>query len=125
MMDIDLTKLGAEVADQLARFVAADRKGALGEELPKGWEENQLSDMQSALVPPYIARLRDCDAGGALVILLAAVVVDDAAGSLVLYDPSADEFVLAVRDLDPDRARAVDVVSCGVRGNAVDCFLSR
>ena len=35
------------------------------------------------------------------------------------------EFVMASREPDPDRARAVDVVSCGVRGDAVGCFLSR
>ena len=71
--------------------------------------------------------MRDLDPGSQnLVFLNVVVVADDAGGYLVVYDPFAcGEFVLAWRDSDPDRARNVDVVSCGVRGDAVGCFLSR
>jgi len=71
--------------------------------------------------------MRDIDPGSpSLVILDVAIVADDAEGSVVAFDPrAAGEFVTALRDPDPDRASAVDVVSCGVGGDAVDCFLSR
>jgi hypothetical protein len=81
--------------------------------------------MRQALVVPYATRVRDVGPEGELVILSGAVVADDGEGSLVIYDAASDEFVLAVRDGDSDPAPAVDIVSCGVRGTAVDCFLSR
>jgi len=50
----------------------------------------------------------------------------DGVGTLVAYDPqNQGEFVLAQRGADPDAERGVGIVSCGVRGDVVGCFLSR
>ena len=57
-------------------------------------------------------------------MLNVVIVVDDGEGGLVAYDPTADDYVLVVRDADRDCSRGVDIVSCGVRGDVVGCYLS-
>jgi hypothetical protein len=122
--------------DQLASIVRTElesyappqlRPGALGEPLPASWFETKLAEMRRSLVDPYWTDIRDEDsASRKLVVLKVAVVADDGAGSLVAFDPRGEgEFVLAQRDADPDAARGVGIVSCGVRGDVVGCFLAR
>jgi hypothetical protein len=127
-MEFDLARLAKDVSEELAAYVVPPRDpAAIGYPLPAEWYATELAAMRSSLIPPYWTEIRDIDPGsGELVILHVAVVADDAEGYLVAFDPLADgEFVLALRDRDPDRARGVDAVSCGVRGGAVGCFLSR
>jgi hypothetical protein len=126
-MELDLASLANDVSEDLASYVVPARDGSeLGSPLPDEWYAAGLAAMRSSLVPPYWTKMRDMDpVSRGLVILDVAVVADDAEDSLVTFDPAAGEFVLASRDPDPDRTRAVDVVSCGVRGDAVGCFLSR
>ena len=127
-MELDLTRLANDVSEELAAYVAPPRDAAaVGSPLPGQWYATELAAMRTSLVPPYWTKMRDINPGSqSLVILDVAVVADDAEGSLVAFDPLAgSEFVLALRDPDLDRARAVDVVSCGVRGDPVSCFLSR
>jgi len=81
--------------------------------------------MRTALVMPRAAKIRDCvEETGELIIVDVMIVADDGEGTIVAYDLQADTFVLASIDPDPDQIRAVDAVSCGVRGSAVDCFLA-
>jgi hypothetical protein len=127
-MEIDLARLAKQISDELDAYVVPERHpAALGTPLPEAWYVTELAAMRSALVPPYWTKIRDQDSqSGEIVTLEVAVVADDGEGYLVALDPRADgEFVLALRELDPDAARRIDVVSCGVRGDAVGCFLSR
>lgn len=127
-MELDLARLANDVSEELAACVVPPRDpAAVGSPLADEWYATELAAMRSSLVQPYWTKIRDIDPGSqSLVILDVAVVADDAEGYLVAFDPLADgEFVLALRDPDPDRARGVEVVSCGVRGDAVGCFLSR
>lgn len=122
---IELTKLRETVEQQIRDYAPTNPANALGSELPVGWFQQELSRMKQCLVQPYLVTMRDLDADGALTVVEVIAVADDGEGSLVLYDKSADQFVLAVHDADPDRKRGADTVSCGVRGDSVDCFLAR
>lgn len=99
---------------------------AVGSELPASWFSEGLGAMRLALVEPYWTQMRDLDPATGELIVLSVVVVADDDGSLVVFDPrTVSEFALAERDIDSDRIRGVDAVACGVRGDPVDCFLSR
>jgi hypothetical protein len=95
--------------------------------LPEAWYLTELAAMRASLVAPFWTQIRDRDPQcGKLVILKVAVVADDGEGYLVAFDPLADGgFVLALREPDPETARGIHAVSCGIRGDAVGCFLSR
>jgi hypothetical protein len=127
-MAVDLTRLAQDVSEELRAYVVPQRDGTeVGSPLPAEWYATGLAAMRTSLVTPYWTEMRDLDPrSGQLVILKVVVVADDGDGSLVALDPLSDgEFVLAFRDPDPDEARNIGVVSCGVRGDAVGCFLSR
>lgn len=98
---------------------------AMGLPLPPSWFSDRLAEMRTALVMPRAAKIRDGAEGtDELVVIDVVIVADDGQGTIVAYDPQADTFVLATPDPDPDKIRGVDAVSCGIRGSAVDCFLS-
>lgn len=128
-MATDLASLADDVVAAINAFSipGSHPPAALGAPLPPEWYETSLAEMRTALVSPYWIEMRDIDPKSkALVILKVAVVADDGDGSLIGFDPNGQgEFVLALRDTDPDSARGIDVVSCGVRGDSVGCFLSR
>ena len=126
-MDIDLSDLAQRVSASVASYVVPERDPlAVGSELPASWFSDGLGTMRSALVEPFWTQMRDLDPATGELIVLPVVVVADDDGSLVVFDPrTSDEFALAARDIDSDRTRGVDVVACGVRGDPVDCFLSR
>lgn len=127
-MEVDLAQLADDVRDGLAAYEIPERHpDALGTPLSPEWYKGRLAEMRAALVNPRWIRMRDQDAkSGLLVILDVVLVADDGDGSLVVFDPQADgEFALAVRDPDQVLSRGINVVSCGVRGDAVGCFLSR
>lgn len=125
-MDITHLDLRMKVEAELNAFIVpAHHPEALGLPLPPSWFLDRLVEMRAALVIPHSAKIRDTDEEtGTLVIIDVIIVVDDQAGVIVAYDPKADTFVLAVPDPDQDRIRGVNAVSCGVRGRAVDCYLS-
>lgn len=125
-MDLDLTRLAREVSEKLVKYEVPPRSGReVGYPLPDDWFASRLAAMNAALVAPYWTNMRDGDPKTDMLVVRHVVVVADEHGSLVAFDPSGEgTFVLALRDSDPDRDRGVDVVSCGVRGEAVDCFLS-
>lgn len=95
--------------------------------MPAEWFEAGLAEMRTSLVSPYWIQMRDLDPQtGELVILKVAVVADAGDGTLVAFDPTGEgEFVVAALDPDPVVTRGIDAVSCGFRGDAVECFLSR
>lgn len=125
MMEITHSDLARKVKAELDAFVVpAHHPEALGSALPPSWFSDRLVRMRAALVPPRFARIRDLDEEtGQLIIVDVVIVADDEDGIIVAYDPKAGGFVLATPDLDRDQIRGVDIVSCGVRGEVVDCFL--
>ena len=127
-MELDLTNVADTVRDSLNSYVVPDRPVvAVGVPLSAEWYAAVWAVMRASLVPPYWIQIRDRHPqSGKLVVLRVAVVAEDRNGFLVASDPSEeDDFVLARREPDPDLARGVHAVSCGVRGDAVGCFLSR
>jgi hypothetical protein len=126
-MELDLVRLANNVSGELAVYAIPSRDvAALGSPLPDDWYAAGLAAMKLSLVSPYWTKIRDIDPSSQRLVVLDVVVVADDEPSLVAFDPlGAGEFVLGLRDPDPDRARAVDIISCGVRGDAVGCFLSR
>lgn len=123
MTHIDLWQ---KVAAELDGYSAPEpHPEAIGSHLPPSWLSGRLAEMRTALVMPRAAKVRDCvEETGELIIVDVMIVADDGEGTIVAYDLQADTFVLASIDPDPDQTRAVDAVSCGVRGSAVDCFLA-
>jgi len=120
--------LAAEVRASLNTYTLPEHSpDAVGEALPPEWFENGLAEIRASLVSPFWIEMRDLDPqSGELVILKVAVVADAGDGSLVAFDPTAEgEFVVVAREPDPNVARGIGAVSCGYRGDAVDCFLSR
>jgi hypothetical protein len=128
-MDLELARLAKDVQESVDAYaIPHDHPAdALGEPLSAQWYEAGLAEMRASLVSPYWLEIRDLDPDtGKLVVLKVAVVAEPGDGSVVAFDPrSGGEFVAALRELDTDRERAVDAVSCGLRGDAVGCFLSR
>jgi hypothetical protein len=125
-LKVDFFDLRHRVAADLDAYRVPELSpDALGEALPPEWYAEHLARMRDALVQPSTARIRDSDpATGELVVVDVVIVVDDGAGGLVAYDSATDEYVLVVRDADRDSARSVDIVSCGIRGDVVGCYLS-
>ena len=124
-MSLDLTQLAKTVEDEIAAYEPPDPADAVGTPLPREWFDERLSRLKLSIVSPFTTEMRDVEPSSFdLVILAVAVVVDDKEGNLVVYDPASKEFVLAVREPDRDTSRGVDLVSSGVRGDLVGCYLS-
>jgi hypothetical protein len=128
-MTVNLAQLASQVKEDLDAYEVPQThpSTALGSPLPASWYEAGLAAMRTSLVEPYWTKLRDLDPDSRkLVILDVVVVADDGDGSLVAFDPmDQGGFVLALREPDPEAGRGINTVSCGVRGDAVGCFLSR
>lgn len=115
-------RVGAEIEAYIAPVHPQD---AAGSALPQSWFADRLTEMRTALVLPYNAKIRDVDDITAEVIIKdVIIVVDDGVWTIVAYDPQARIFILAARDTDSDRFRGVDAVAIGIRGSAIDCFLA-
>jgi hypothetical protein len=125
-MDLDLNDMAGRVRRELDAYAVPKlHPAALGHPLPKEWIEGRLAAMRQALVEPRWIKIRDTDPlSNGLLVLDVALVAAEEDGTLLVFDPQGGEFVLAQRDQDPDPVRAVNAVSCGVRGDAVGCFLS-
>jgi hypothetical protein len=78
--------------------------------------------MRSALVDPYVVDVVRRGVVAAVetpkISKQCIVVADDGRGTLLAYDPLADEFLLAAEG-------ASGLVDFGVSGDAVGCFLAR
>lgn len=111
------------VAQDIAAYQVPTVHEGVGLPLGADWHHRQLAALKAALVAPYAAQMRD-ERDGQLAVLSVQVVADDGEGTVVVFDPKADEFVLAVSDPDPVPSRNVNLVSCGVRGKVVGCFMS-
>jgi hypothetical protein len=84
----------------------------------------ELVVMKAALVAPYWADVEVSDTFEQVAGTVSkprrrcAVVADDFNGTLLVFDPDENEFMLAVRQGD-------GLSTIGVRGDAVGCFMAR
>jgi hypothetical protein len=90
----------------------------LGTPLPVEWYEQQLSEMRTALVEPYVLEVLG-DGRETEEHARSVVIVAEDAEVLLAYDPDPEgDFALIFR-------QAARLILSPVRGDAVDCFLSR
>jgi hypothetical protein len=120
-MMLDLEALRRAVESEIEAYEYAVPPGA-GNPIPADRIAAKLAAMRSALVAPYWAEvdIRDTfeqissDTGPRL---NCAVVSDDGSGSVLLFDPTQNDYLIAVRHNGELR-------SIGVRGDAVGCFIA-
>lgn len=111
------------VENEINTYEYATPSGGIGSPTPADRVAAELTAMRSALVTPYWADvdIRDtlqqvsADKGPRL---RCAVVADDGRGSLLLFDPTQNDFLVALRHDGGLR-------SVGLQGDAVDCFMAR
>lgn len=121
-MALDLGSHKVEVERQIDAYVYSLHEGAIGNAWPEAKVTEKLTRMRAALVEPYPidVRLKDTVAqieDAVSIIRRCIVVADDGAGTRLVFDNDAGEYMLAVLSGDA-------VESIGVRGDAVGCFLA-
>lgn len=118
---MNLDHLARQVASAIETHrVPGPHPAQLGSPLPPEWFEAGLAEMRRALVQPYLVEVMDFDTEPDTTPSRNVVVVaDDAADSLLAFDPNpAGDFVLVWRRPD-------ELALSNIRGDAVGCFLSR
>lgn len=120
---ISLADVRQRVATDIDTFVVpAPSSDQLGEPLPAEWFSQQLDEMRAALVEPYLVEI-DGDGrfpgGMPKPVPRQVVVVAEDADILLAYDPDPDgDFALIFKS-------ASGFGVSPIRGEAVDCFMSR
>jgi hypothetical protein len=122
-MTMDLEALRRAVESEIEAYEYSVPPGTVGSPFSADRIAVELAAMRSALVAPYWAEVdsRDTleqissDTGPRL---NCAVVADDDSGSVLVFDPMQNDFLIAVRHNGGLR-------SIGVRGDAVGCFIAR
>ncbi|WP_084277766.1 hypothetical protein [Novosphingobium sp. B1] len=120
---ISLADIRQKVLMEIETFVVPDPSpDQLGEALPTEWFLQQLDEMRAALIEPYLTEI---DGDGRFPRSLPkpvprrVVIVAEDENILLAYDPDCDgDFALIFKSAS----------GCGVspiRGDAVDCFMSR
>ena len=121
-MVLELRSYKVEVERQIDTYVYSLHEGAIGSAWPEAKVTEKLARMRAALVEPYLidVRLKDTVAqieDAVSIIRRCVVLADDGAGTRLVFDDDADEYMLAVVSGDA-------VESIGGRGDAVGCFLA-
>ncbi len=121
--DLELSQFRAEILREIDRYVYEVPDEAVGKSMPATAVSDALSEMRAALIDPYwtTVEIRDTfEQTGHKESLKrrCAAVADDGKGTVLLYDPVEESFVLAQKGTD-------GLHTFGVRGDAVGCFLSR
>jgi hypothetical protein len=122
-MTIDLEALRRAVESEIEAYEYSVPPVMVGNPIPADRIAAELAAMRSALVDPYWVEVdsRDTleqissDTGPRL---NCAVVADDGSGAVLVFDPTQNDFLIAVRHDGGLR-------SIGVRGDAVGCFIAR
>lgn len=86
----------------------------MGSAWPPEKVERHLSDFRAALVEPYWTNVIDDDKQKKRGV----VVADDTKGILLVFEPLAQKFFLVM-------SKGNELISFGVDGDAVGCFLAR
>ena len=118
----ELNELQQLVRAEIDAYVYEVPRGGVGNPWSAEKVRAGLEDMRSAVVPPYWTEVEIRDtfeqcSGEARLLQRCAVVADNQAGTLLLWDPKGREFFLAER-------RHGRLISFGVRGDAVGCYLA-
>jgi hypothetical protein len=116
-------ELRARIRREIDQYVYSVPEGSLGTPLSEEWVSAALREMREALINPYWTQV-EFPVSSAQAPLgepktrSCVAVADDGQGWLLLWDPLAEEFVLAwLSDTFPR--------TFGIRGDAVGCFLAR
>ena len=120
---VSLADIRQQVATEIDAFVApAPSSDQLGEPLPAAWFSQQLDEMRAALIEPYRVEI-DGDGrfpgGMPKPVPRQVVIVAEDADILLAYDPDPEgDFALIFKS-------AAGLGVSPIRGEAVDCFMSR
>jgi hypothetical protein len=118
-----LLRLRQSVEQQIETYVYEFPSGMIGNPWSEARVKQGLEQFRASLVEPYWAEVEIRDTFDHIRMAVGprrrcVVVADDGKGMLLLFDPIEDSFVLAQREAD-------NLVTFGVRGDAVGCFLAR
>ena len=111
---LDLVKLRRKVELEIDEYVYEVPDGSIGNSWPPDKVERQLSAFRSALVDPYWIDVVDDDKKRKPCV----VVADDKKSHLLVFEPEVQKFMFVMK-------QGNDLISFGVDGDAVGCFLAR
>lgn len=120
---MDLETLRRIVENEIEHYLYPSSTDMIGVPWTEERVRAELAAMKGALVSPYWSEveLRDTHeqiAASPALSRMCGVVADDRKGTLLVFDPVENEFMLAVRHNDK-------LMTFGVRGDAVGCFMAR
>jgi hypothetical protein len=120
-MDLEALRRAVENAIESYRYVIPLQ--TVGNAWKPSKIKTELAAMRAALVVPYWVNVEQRDTFEQISAHKApsiecVVVADDARGNLLAFDPIEDEFLLVQR-------YDGRLSTCGVRGDAVGCFMAR
>ncbi len=120
---MDLAALRLAVENEIDCYVYEVSSTDIGNPIPADRIAADLEVMRAAFVDPYWeeVELRDTFQQVAADTVLSrkcVVIADDAAGNVLIFDPIENGFSLALR-------QESGLLSIGVRGDAVGCFMAR
>jgi hypothetical protein len=118
-----LSRVRRKVEEEIDGHVYVVPDGAIGNPKPMAAIAAGLAQMRVSLVEPYWVEAEVRDTFEQIGMSTpprrqCAVIADDGQGMLLLFDPVEDSFVLAQRE-------KTELITIGVRGDAVGCFLAR
>jgi hypothetical protein len=111
---MDLIELRQQVEREIDEYVYLVPEGSVGSPWTAGKVEQHLRAFRSALVEPYWAQIIDDDKQTKRCV----VIADEKKGTLLVFEPEAQRFMLAMQKVS-------GLISFGVDGDAVGCFLAR
>ncbi|WP_314944706.1 hypothetical protein [Bradyrhizobium cosmicum] len=113
---LDLRELKRTVEREIDDYVYQVPEGSVGNPWPPEKVERELRVFKEALVEPYWVDVVDGDKQRKSCV----VIADDKRSYLLVFEPETQKFMLVVPS-----ALSSDLISFGVDGDAVGCFLSR
>ena len=120
---MDLETLRSIVENEIENYFYPSSTSTVGTPWTEERVRAELAVMKSALVSPYWSEVELCDTrqqidASPALSQTCGVVADDLKGTLLVFDPVENEFMLAVRHNDK-------LSTIGVRGDAVGVFMAR
>ena len=121
--EVDLSRLRQRVENEIETYVYEFPDNAIGNPWSDAAIQQGLAKFRASLVEPYWSEVEIRDTFEQVGMTAGprrecAAVADDGKGMLLLFDPAEDSFVLAERG-------STGLITFGVRGDAVGCFLAR